>query len=37
MVHICNSNYWMIDGNLTVNGNVTYINTEQLDVKDPFM
>ena len=35
MVHI-NSNT-EIDGNLTVNGNVTYINTEVLDVKDPFI
>ena len=35
MVHIASNTE--IDGNLTVNGNVTYINTEQLDVKDPFV
>ena len=35
MVHIASNT--AIDGNLTVNGNVTYINTEQLDVKDPFV
>jgi hypothetical protein len=35
MVHI-NSDL-DVDGNLTVNGNITYINTEQLDVKDPFI
>jgi hypothetical protein len=26
-----------VDGNLVVNGNLTYINTEQLNVKDPFI
>ena len=35
MVHIASNTE--IDGNLTVSGNVTYINTEQLDVKDPFV
>lgn len=35
MVHIASNT--AIDGNLTVNGNITYINTEQLDVKDPFV
>ena len=26
-----------VEGNLVVSGNITYINTEQLDVKDPFV
>lgn len=32
-----NTNTMEVDGNLVVSGNITYINTEQLDVKDPFV
>ena len=30
------TNSMELDGNLTVSGNITYINTETLDIKDPF-
>lgn len=32
-----NTNTMEVDGNLVVSGNITYINTEILDVKDPFI
>jgi len=32
-----NTNTMEVDGNLVVSGNITYINTEVLDVKDPFI
>jgi len=31
------TNTMEVDGNLVVSGNITYINTEVLDVKDPFI
>ena len=31
------TNSMELDGNLTVSGNITYINTETLDIKDPFI
>ena len=34
---IINANALAVNGNLEVSGNLTYINTEQLDVKDPFI
>ena len=33
---IINTTAVAVTGNLEVSGNLTYINTEQLDVKDPF-
>ena len=34
---IINTTAVAVTGNLEVSGNLTYINTEQLDVKDPFI
>ena len=34
---IINATAMAVNGNLEVAGNLTYINTEQLDVKDPFI
>ena len=34
---IINATSMAVNGNLEVSGNLTYINTEQLDVKDPFI
>ena len=34
---IINATAMAVNGNLEVSGNLTYINTEQLDVKDPFI
>lgn len=34
---IINTNTLEINGNLEVNGNLTYINVEELNVKDPFI
>ena len=31
------TNSMELDGNLTVSGNIAYINTETLDIKDPFI